>query len=77
MINMSYTKRITNGILLTVTTYIIKVVCILQATTVFYPAPTTEPVEPINLWIVVGGSVGGIVLLVILFAVMWKVRLVY
>lgn len=44
-----------------------------QVTSELYPAvATSEDVEPVNLWIIIGAVSGGVVLLIIIGVVLWK-----
>ncbi|XP_052096122.1 integrin alpha-8-like [Mytilus californianus] len=44
-----------------------------KVTSILYPAKTEHEVESINLWIIVGGVLAGVILLLIIGLVMWKV----
>lgn len=51
---------------------------LIKVTSELYPAvATSEDVEPVNLWIIIGAVSGGVVLLIIIGVVLWKVCYVF
>lgn len=46
---------------------------ICQISSEIYPREVAAPAQKINLWVVIGGSIGGLILLILLGVILWKV----